>query len=136
MLWLALLFLLSHPGHKFHHIGMRPERLERVKISPQHFLLRYKAMDSIVAIAAQGDRHLHLLARKPLLKPLVLVASSRNEVMSRGPCLHLTKTKLTSAGQWDSPHRGVRNNQATIESGVRAMRWDIASGIEGVGLWG
>lgn len=50
-------------------------------MSPQFFLARHKFVNGPVAVTAHRDGYLHLLARVSRLKPLVAVASTRNQMV-------------------------------------------------------
>ena len=60
---------------------MGQQFLDRVQLAAEAFLVGNEIVDRRVAVAADGDRLAHLLAREPFLKPLVLVAGARNQVM-------------------------------------------------------
>ncbi len=70
------------------------EKIQRIVLPTEVLFARNEAVNGLVAIAAQFDCFAHLLAREPLLKPLVAVAGPWNQVMRGGARLHRAITKL------------------------------------------
>jgi hypothetical protein len=56
-------------------------------VAPQFFFIRDQTMNRSVAIAADVNRAVHLLAIEPLLEPLVAVQRAGDEVMLGRPAL-------------------------------------------------
>jgi len=77
----ATSFAFADPVDKLSNFRMGQQRFDRVVVSPQLFLARHKFVNGPVAVTAHGNCHLHLLARVSCLKPLVAVASTRNQMV-------------------------------------------------------
>ena len=60
---------------------MAHQPLHSIEFSAQHFFARHKLVDGGVAIPAGRHSFAHLLSRVPFQKPLVAMASPRNEMM-------------------------------------------------------
>ena len=79
-------FALTDPIDELSDFWMSQQRFDRVMVSSQLFFARHKFVNGPVAVATHRDCHLHLLARISRLKPLVAVASTRNQmVLGRSP---------------------------------------------------
>ena len=60
---------------------MRLKQFQRVEVAAEFFFFGHKLVDGVVAVAAERDRLLHLLASEVLLKPLVAVTGAWNQMM-------------------------------------------------------
>lgn len=74
---------------------MRQELIERVVGAAEFFHVGNQAVNGFMAVAANVDRLVQLLASETLLEPLIAVAGSRNQMMHGGAAFDSTPAKLT-----------------------------------------
>ena len=79
--------MLPRPSDIFADLFMGEQSIDCVEVPTKLFFARHETVDRIVAIAAHANSRLHLLATEILFKPLVAMASARNQVMLRCPAL-------------------------------------------------
>ena len=76
--------LFSDPSDELGDFRMFEQFGSRIEVFSQCFLIGNQAMDGFVAVPAGGHRDGHLLSREVLLKPTILVAFPRNQMMFGG----------------------------------------------------
>ena len=75
--------LATPPAEVIRKLWMSSQLLDARKLAPQDLFAGNKAVDHVVAIAADLDGLLHIGACMSLTKPLIAVAALRDQVMFR-----------------------------------------------------
>ena len=68
--------LISHPSDEAAELLMGKQCFDGMIMPAEFFFAGDQIMDRAVTIAANRDRFLHLLSRKSLLEPFILVAGA------------------------------------------------------------
>ena len=84
--------------NEFENAFVPHEFFNRVEVPTELFFFGDQFVNFLVAIFADGNRFIHLLAREVLLEPFVLVAGSGDQVMFR--CSGFGKAVAKAAGNW------------------------------------
>ena len=74
---------------------MGQEQFETVEFPAELFFARNNPVNLIVTFTAEFDRLGHFLSTMPFAKPLVAMASARNQVVGRGASLGDSPTHFT-----------------------------------------
>ena len=90
----ARLPLFAYPGDEFGDRLMFEQPIDRVEVSPQFLFVRNQVVNRAVAIPADRDGFFHLIAREPLLEPLVGVAGAGDEMMFGRPAFRDSSAQL------------------------------------------
>ena len=93
------LLLLTGPRGEFSDLWVRLESFERVVVTTEVFFFGLEFVDCVVAVTAERDRFLHLIASEVFLEPLIAMASARDQVMFGGSLFRRSTAKQTIR-QW------------------------------------